>query len=752
MIHPEFNEPLIHGSHPLIPAPPPATPKQQIPLPSELHLSEKNESLSSKEYIFSEHLEDELNDLLTAQEKKINQKFDEIEKRDNSIIDRDFIDSFLQIEEWGHDIISNEGTKSGKEFFESIFSCSLFEHMLPEQKREKLGHIAVIGSTLLLALDTGAKGLTYICKTKILNEAKHFVSEFKKSLENKAKPDNDQEEKKRLEIIKDIAEWETQIEVEEHKLNEEKTTLRLNMSYTVLSGMHVPLIFLHSTSLLDQFLFWGMNGFEALYLALKVKKINEEGKSLNQWLSMHKKWADDYLPKFEMSEGIMKRVNFHPKDIKMLTPEEHEEKLYQFIRLNTFTYAKNKLKEIDIHIPAKLRRKKELVSYLKIQPDTVKKYVDYHQKFESINYIISTTDNLLLKRQEIAEKKFILIKSRFNLFENKIKERQKILFESESKKNPENTTSFDEWYIQQNQDVAIRDYIDHQETIENTLKNSLKQMISKKNEIHEKFHRINSLSLKTSFTLSTALLAISGTLAILGIATTPIGGVGLIYLGLSAVTVAFGLGFFLAGYLYARKYKPEISKTMTIRFQYNLAKTQIAAFIQSYFHQMNEKKLIEVAKILQQLHKVTINPEERQSSKEYQQALAKYKIAKSNFEKSQEKIKDWNKKLTKYESAIKNAEWVDFSNYAHLKSDPKFDTLASLEEAINKSDFHLLSTEIRVLLEVYLGINVDALQIEANQDPEAIKDAFKNFFALDINKFYGFIEHQNTKLRTPHDS
>ncbi|MFI0435440.1 MAG: hypothetical protein ACH350_06925 [Parachlamydiaceae bacterium] len=314
---------------------------------------------------------------------------------------------------------------------------------------------------------------------------------------------------------------------------------------------------------------------------------------------------------------------------------------------------------------------------------------------------------------------------------------------------------FEVWFKRQNKKNLIRDYIDHQETIEHTIKNSLKQMVEKKHELETHCLKFKSTTTHLHFTASTVSLTASIIFAILGLLTIPFGGAGLILLALSVGSIALSIGLFVAGSLHARKYKAQTTALMTFFFRFKMAWANLRHSIAHYSHQAKEKKQVETAKILYELyqsHLLNTNTITGTKSKKekYRKALTDFHRAKLDLEQSQKKVEGWAKKMRKLESRLNNEEWKDFSQYASLpmsEDSSDFDTLEAFQSAFESCDLRLLNKETKQLLEVQLGVDLDHLQAQIQKDPQEIKKSLQEFFALSDAKLIYFIRHQQKRIQ-----
>lgn len=701
------------------------------------------EQLTAKGTLISDSLLQVLDRVLQTQAGQIETEFKELE---NQAKNTEFIHAILGLEGLGYTILNytHAGVESGIEFLGKVLPRSILEEIPSAQKWRELGSIASLGAILLSSLDIGAQGVALICKHKILQESKKFLKEYKASYAQQlATPQAEfmtggmLKAKKQKKIQKAIDKWELQIAIEEQVLKKEKLQFSLRITSHTLTLVttpfaYVPQELLHQS--LKTFLAgmsWTLSGIGILGQAVELNQTNKENKILNEWMESYQKWQAEHLPRFEITEKGAKRVGFAPRQTVIFTDYEHESALFAAIKTNPLS-ARAKLKECGVELPSTMTKKGELLTYLKSHPDHIQKYIHFQRQLESLNAVIYTSENLLEKRKAVMEKKVLLLKPRFNSIEPQIRERQKQAFVRDMQlKETLPTDAIDQHFEKgfetqkkENLDGLIRDYIDHQETIEQTTKGALKQMVQQKHELESRFQKLKLTQSKVLFSISAISFTASAAFAILGLLSFPVGGAGVVLLALSIGSITLSTGFFTAGYIQSMHYKPQMAKEITFSFQIKMAWTKLRAAIASYSHQSKEKKLVEVAKILQHLHQSPTKESNKSISPEYQKALADYQQAKFNFAESQKQVEDWTRRLKKFESQINEAGWKDFSQYADLpigKKEDLFDTLTAFQAAFQACDLRLLNAETRNLLEMQLGINLESLQVQMKKDPEGIK-------------------------------
>lgn len=284
----------------------------------------------------------------------------------------------------------------------------------------------------------------------------------------------------------------------------------------------------------------------------------------------------------------------------------------------------------------------------------------------------------------------------------------------------------------------IIDYVDHKQTIEQITNNALKQMIEKKHEVENRLINLKLRRSQVEFSVAAISLTVSATLAVLGLLSISFGGAGLLLLALSLGSTVTGLGLAGASYLQAYREKPNLTKTLSLKFQAKMAWAKIRSAISSYSHQAKEKKLLEIAKVLHPLHRSSL--EGKTNSADYQKALETYKKAKDDFKESMGKVKIWTEKLQHFEEILHEKSWQDFSEQASLQDPAVFNTLEAFQEAFEACDLTLLSDETKALLTTQLGVNLTELQAQIRSNPEGIRTTLHEFFVLNDANLVAFMQ------------
>ncbi|MBA2369067.1 MAG: hypothetical protein H0V82_08610 [Candidatus Protochlamydia sp.] len=359
---------------------------------------------------------------------------------------------------------------------------------------------------------------------------------------------------------------------------------------------------------------------------------------------------------------------------------------------------------------------------------------------------------------------------------------------------------FENYLALETDDSLLGSYVDYQKTIEQTTKNALKELITKKNEVEENFSKFKFTQSAVTYGIAQVTAIVSISLAVIGLLTTPIAGAGLILIALSVPPILFSIGFMVASKYYNQLYRPQESSlttyVMDIKKIFNVVKMAVIEYQQT----AKEKKVIDTAEILANL----INPEsgiERDNEYEMKEELAieAFEQAVEDRNKYRGKIDKWNAKLQHYQKKLEHARWNDFASYAirdkkdapsiplenvedlknftlraaHLKTAspskplPAFGKLKALDSpdlelnqgtlqafntAFQITDLDLISPETKSLLEIFLGLDMKALQEDSKENSHAIKNALQKFFVINNDEYVTFIRNQIAYLEAKREN
>ncbi len=299
-------------------------------------------------------------------------------------------------------------------------------------------------------------------------------------------------------------------------------------------------------------------------------------------------------------------------------------------------------------------------------------------------------------------------------------------------------------------------YVDYQSILDKTIKSSLIEMVEKKHKIEKVFLKFKRVQLGTQFTVATIIFGVSLTLAIIGLALTPVGFAGLILGLLAGISFVISLALVARGYQLAYQQKPGLTaatlKGAYIRLYsyYALAKietlTDKLGISLEKIWRTNRNRLANAIDQLPTVHRCFSRPLQVEEEIE----MEDFSKARKEKELDGSEAKTWKDKADALQKELEELTWKDFAKKAQLKvASPQtnsiseeFDSLEALNQALKQADFNLLSRKTKTLLEKQLGINIQALQAEMEKDPSTFKQLLRNFFNLDDIGFVKFVGEQ----------
>ena len=706
-------------------------------------------TLAGAEHLFTsttsegEALLKELETVLNLQASQIEQELEKLEKSKNKQELTDVIIETENIGEWAVENFgsANESVTSGIEFLEHVIPHKILAKFPSQAQLEKVTHLTTLGGAFLTALNAGLSGLALIYKMKIMQRSKEVL----KLMKEEAQKSRDQTVQKSSlstdelnERKKAIAEWELNIEMEEESIAEELLQFKLSSASNIIYLANLPFtffpdaLFSESLKLASATVPWIVASFETIALGLELKKTTKEATAFNQWKEDFLTWKNAHAA--EWSKIIKSIESLRDKREKIM-----KEKL-DLLRPQ-FEKIKGKIEEL-----------KEGAFIREMQGILWGHLQDPNCTPERIKEIVK---NWGFDGSSAAPKSAALLHA-LDAFENSNEAMPPVQKEafieafSQWMNDPaEMTEQFQRWFQEQaaeKRDDLLTFYALHQEIIELTTKNALKQMVEKKHEIESRFIHFKQASSWIEFSVSALILAVTAALAILALLSFPFGGAAVLLIALSVASSVISFGLFGAGYIQAFVEKPHVTRLLSLRYKAKLLWTRLGASITQYSQQTKEKKLLEVAKALHQLHLKLQSADH--NKQDYEKALQSYKMAKQAYEKSQEKAANWAARLKRLENTVQEKSWEDFVKQASLQINDEtsaFDTLRAFQEALNACDLNLLSEETKNLLKIQLGLDLKALQEKMQNDPNAIRETLQEFFVLDAENLVEFITRQQER-------
>lgn len=313
------------------------------------------------------------------------------------------------------------------------------------------------------------------------------------------------------------------------------------------------------------------------------------------------------------------------------------------------------------------------------------------------------------------------------------------------------------WIESQPQKTLFERYVDHHAMLNPVLKESLTQMIQKKQEVEGSLLKFKFLQHGIQFSATTIITGITLALVVIGLAANPVGVAGLILLGLSIASFALTTILVSASFYYAYRKKPRISAAnmkgayavlayYQLRGKLAAVREKIENFLRSAWH----KRRDQTAQVIH-LHPV-LNPQQMTAAS----TPNGYSIPsiQQDFQKNVSRAKKWEDKAHALQKALEEAKWADFAEKAELIHVPEeehhpdflekgpLDTLETLNELLSQCDLSLLSTDVQELIEKQLGIPIAILQTEIEQNAFGAKKLLQNFFNLDDSAFINLIGRQ----------
>lgn len=301
--------------------------------------------------------------------------------------------------------------------------------------------------------------------------------------------------------------------------------------------------------------------------------------------------------------------------------------------------------------------------------------------------------------------------------------------------------------------------VDHHAILNPVIKESLTQMIHKKQEIEGSLLKFKFFQHGIQFSAATVFTGITLTLAIIALATNPVGAAGLILLGVSIASFVITSALVSASFYYAYRKKPRITAAnmkgaygVLAYYQLRSKLAHLREKIENYLKSVWQHKRDQIAQLI---HRRPLLAHEEQMTAITALDDVSVQSIQQNFQENVSRAKKWEDKAFVLQKALEEAKWADFAEKAELIHTPQeeehhpdflekgpLDTLETFNELLNQCDLSLLSTDVQELIEKQLGIPLAILQTEIEQNSFAVKKLLRNFFNLDDSAFINFIGRQ----------
>jgi hypothetical protein len=679
-----------------------------------------------------------------------------------------------------------QSPKNELEFLETVLPQSILQNPAMRGYFKK-GYIRLEwGEALLRASESGLNVLALIYKTKILNEARTILTEIKNSYKNKQLNPNE------IGILNAIKEWEVKLQQEEQKLKFDSLKIGIKMGGLSLSILDtafkiIPLPTFFSGAAGAALHLGGTIG-SVLGLALSGINLRQNqvlSRTYQTWIKNYRNWQVK-KPAINQTAAVKKR-NF-------------KKELEGVIKEQDLPHIRAYLKEFNINLSNTIQTKEQLLQKWSYNPDFKKDLIDqytiYQRTFFGLKHVIETSENLLQKRAARSELKLMQLRPQFDQLIPKLQAlMQKPLFAAhihqhlfphfsrqvdqilqlpsytsveEIKLNlqemglslPPTIQSrdaavkyleeakghslkfsllFKQWIFAKPRDSLLKTYIDYQETIGQTTKNSLVSLVNTKHQIEGHFIGFKFQQSRLLFGLLATFIAVSAITALVALLAFPVPGAALILLVFSSAITATSFGLMGAGMYLSKKYKPSGPGFFT---SMRLTFMTLYANLKEFQHVYKQKRFYQTAKMVQAIY-------HKSSTKQHTLLIQKYRQAKVDFEKSRQEFQQWMGQIHQLEDQLTQHAWQDFAHNAGLPADKdktSMTSLHALQEAIKLLDLSLLDDDMKSFFETQLGINLDVMQTEMSQNPNAMIEALQNFFALDEERLGNFLRYQQARL------
>lgn len=784
---------------------------------SEITIDQLDESIQL--IALNPQLREELEKIIGGEEQLIESGLARLEQCNKILIDSDLKSDKSN---FGSSLDRLEALIKEQEFLEAVLPKNILIH--PSFKKmvdQDLSKFAW-GDSLLTATESGFTGLAFIYKSKILKEGEKLLKQVKSHYSPATIPANIHEweihlKQKRVQFEEELQTYQTTIAGRAASWTKfvidfsfapqtlsatSQVTLGILGSVGSLLGVIVAGLNLKNAKngekvykiWVEQFKKWEERVQEGGTIAVQGVHL-KKAKSIQEILrqqAVSKKDYEGVLNALIGSNSSLEKIQSYLKTFNFVLPESIKTK-QQFVKA---WQDNNRIGSHSHAIPLK----KQIVDALQ----------KHHETLMKLNEVIEKPKNLLEKREAIVEKKLLQLRPQFDQLRSQLldlkkkqlfnqikhifdeasnhsisvkhvkhrlqeelgirlpnhvstKRRMMDLLISNTDKGLQPTSFFDRWFARQkfDSDTLLKNYIDHQEVLEKTSRGALQQMVNKKHELENTFIQFKSSSSKLLFKALTIAFIASSVLGLIGLAMTPVGGIGMILILISVATTTLNIGSIVAGFRLSNQLRSNTGPGffLNIKFLFN----SLYKSIKEYQFYTSQNKLLARTKMLYQFYQKKINDPSPANLKKYESTLKEYKDARKLMKVNQQKYEGWKESVRKIEIQLQDNAWKDFASYSKLKTRnteaqnassehslqriQDFDSLNSLEEILGELDSSLMDPQTRSFLETQLGINLKVLQNKTKTNNDAIKQALQYFFSLNESRFINFMQQQEDRQK-----
>ncbi len=668
-------------------------------------------------------------------------------------------------------------------------------------KTEEMNSLAY---SYITALELGLGITALVYKHKVLKKAREVLVSLQEEigkLEQKNNPSpNETQEIHTLRHL--TVRLETNIEIETSEFKHEGAAQGFKTTKVFLTFVEYNLEFLPmehvaaGVSHLSIFAMWGASILGLIVGGIQVAKSAKHLSAFNKWEKKYDQWVENKQASVKW---------YSATKIKKSDIEAQSEIVKQWVNDSNWKEVTDFLTRCRVSIPTKIVRvngkkvevyisKKMFLKYAEtpaFKNEILIPLIHFNRTLESENSPVGKSNQLLKKRKLEADQKLIPLMDQFNNNKKAFKKsflanhRQKVkdllqeiqvlpphLVNSHQREFKElGFSSIPEFqsilelrdYLQSSYTPAFKQYfrelsgtqfgietiinhhIDHQRTLEEAVKNSLKDLVKHKLKIDKGFLnlKVAESSILLSFYMSTTALTIACT--ILGITLLPLSGIGLIFLGLSAGLILTSIGFTVAGAIYDKCRSP-LQYQLSQKTKNQILYAKIKLFIEEYRHRRIAAQLTSVDLKIQQL----VGNESKRQKKILQSTALRNSLG-----ECENNITMLRNRANYFSQYLDNMAWIDFLKIAshsdHHESKTyksAFNTLQVLNDVLLECDYDLLSNETKYLLETVLGLDIPQLK-EMAKDPEmknSVGNEIQHYFIQRHHHAVKFIKNQQKLL------